>query len=525
MPNGFMSMRDLPAERSALFSPTEGGENELEDLFDSERFARQAALAVERLTDHLADRSVRGLALTDPALILAAATELTRAGRPDDADGHDQKLADIIDLYTRSGIQVYSPGYMGRQFSGPFPVTAVVDMVSAIATQPASFYEAGPLPSVVERIMADEFNRFLGFPADTFAMVTTSGGSLANLTALLAARNQRYPAAWRAGAHGANQSGQRPAIAASEEVHYSITRAAGILGVGEDQVVRLPLDAARRIDPKAARLALDAAAARGLDVFCLVANAGSTAVGAIDPLNALADIAAERGIWLHVDGAHGASLMVSDRLRSRLAGIERADSVALDAHKTLFTPAACTLLFYRDKAAAAGAFRQDASYVFEKIPDIYTAFDSAERNFECTKRPMIMSLWTPWALYGPKPFAEKLERLCDLTDEAYAILADAADFVPLHRPDANILCFRYLPPTAATGEKALGRLQDDIRNRVRARGRFFISKVDLDGVAALRLVIMNHLVTVEHIGQLLDEIRAVAHAIREEQSRHEEPNL
>ncbi|HRQ82948.1 MAG TPA: pyridoxal-dependent decarboxylase, partial [Azospirillaceae bacterium] len=239
MPNGFMSMRDPPTERAALSSAAPYGDGALEDLFDAEVFARQAALAVERLADHLADDSTRGLALTDPALLLAAAADLTRGGQPEDGAGHDQKLAEIIDLYARSGIQVYSPGYMGRQFSGPFPVMAVMDMVSAIATQPASFYEAGPLPSVAERIMGEELNRFLGFPADSFAMVTTSGGSLANMTALLAARNRRYPAAWRNGAH--HQTGLRPAIAASEEVHYSITRAAGIIGVGEDQVVRLPL--------------------------------------------------------------------------------------------------------------------------------------------------------------------------------------------------------------------------------------------------------------------------------------------
>lgn len=520
MPNGFMSMRDPPTERAALSSPARHGDGALEDLFDADVFARQAALAVERLADHLADDSVRGLALTDPTRLLAAAADLTRGGRADDAAGHDQKLADIIDLYARSGIQVYSPGYMGRQFSGPFPVMAVMDMVSAIATQPASFYEAGPLPSVAERIMGEELNRFLGFPADSFAMVTTSGGSLANMTALLAARNRRYPAAWRAGAH--QQTGLRPAIAASEEAHYSITRAAGIIGVGEDQVVRLPLDDARRIDPAAARRALDDAAARGLDVFCLVANAGSTAVGAIDPLNALADIAAERGIWLHVDGAHGAALMVSDRLRPRLAGIERADSLTLDAHKTLFTPAACTLLFYRDKTAAAGAFRQEASYVFDKTPDVYSAFDAAERNFECTKRPMIMALWTPWALYGPKPFADKLERLCAMTEQAHAMLTAAPDFAPLHQPDANILCFRH-QPAGVTDPAALGRLQDEIRLRVRARGRFFISKVDIDGLAALRLVVMNHRVGAEHVAQLLDEIRAVAAAVIAEQSHRQEP--
>lgn len=486
----------------------------LDDLFSVERFVGDAGIALSRIGRFLGDTSVRGLALTDPALVMAAAGKLTRGGRPDDAAMHADRLAAILDLYARTGIPVYSPGYMGRQFSGPLPVTAAVDLASAILTQPASFYEAGPLPSVAERIMGEELNRFLGMPADRFTMVTTSGGPLANLTALLAARGRRYPEVWTTGLAGLDR---RPAIAVGEDSHYSITRAAGLLGMGEAQVVRLPLDAARRIDPVRAAAELDAAAARGLDLFALVATAGTTPVGAIDPMEALADLAAERGLWLHVDAAHGGGMIVSDRLRARLAGIERADSIAWDAHKTMFVPAACTMLFYRDRDHAHAAFRQEASYVFEKTPDRYTAFDAAEKNFECTKRPMIMSLWVPWALYGPAPFVEKIEGLCDMAVQAHDLLRAQRDFVPLHRPDSNILCFRYVPEPPMD-EAASGALQTEIRNRVRSRGRFFISKVDLDGQAALRVVFMNHVVTAQHVGLLLDEIRTVAAMVLEERA-------
>lgn len=486
----------------------------LDDIFSVDRFTADVQIALSRLASYLGDRSVRGLTLTDPALVMAAASKLTRNGRVADAAMHGERLAAILDLYARTGIPVYSPGYMGRQFSGPLPVSAVMDLASAILTQPASFYEASPLPSVAERIMGEELNHYLGLPVDRFTMVTTSGGSLANLTALLAARGQRYPDIWSDGLVGLDR---RPAIAVGEDSHYSIQRAAGLLGLGEAQVVRLPLDAARRIDPLRAAAALDAAAARGLDVFALVATAGTTPIGAIDPLDALADIAAERGLWLHVDAAHGGGMIVSDRLRDRLSGIERADSIAWDAHKTMFVPAACTMLFYRERTHAHAAFRQEASYVFEATPDRYTAFDAAEKNFECTKRPMIMSLWVPWALYGPAPFVEKIEGLCDMAVEVHALLRVQPDFMPLHRPDSNILCFRYMPARRMDAA-ALGALQGEIRNRVRARGHFFISKVDLDGQPALRLVFMNHLVTTEHVGSLLEEIRTVAKMILEEQA-------
>ncbi|WP_413756096.1 pyridoxal phosphate-dependent decarboxylase family protein [Streptomyces sp. MMBL 11-3] len=474
------------------------------EAFDVQLFRDSAESVLAKLEKHLADLSIRGLELADPTQLTRSARALmtTEHTKPAAFDG--ARLAEIVDLYIGTGIQVHSPGYMGRQFSGVVPLSGVIDFVSSVVNQPSSFYEAGQLPNVVERIMADELNEFIGFEPGTFSMITTSGGSLANLTALLTARNKAFPQVWARG--GAELAGPaRPAVAVGADVHYSVARAAGVLGIGEDCVVRLPLDAARRIDTSRIRPALDEARRQGLAVFCLVASAGTTSVGAFDPLDELAAVARERGLWLHVDGAHGAGLLVSDELRHKLRGIDQVDSLAWDAHKMMFVPAPCTLLFYRDRESTRGTFRQTASYVFDEQPTLYTAFDSGDKNFECTKRPMIMPLWVTWAMYGKALFAEKIEYLCRLTKEAYALLEEQEDFETPHFPEANIICFRYRPDWL--DEEDLADFQVNIRNRVKERGMFFISKVDIDGVAALRVVMMNHQVTIEHFRMLLDEIR------------------
>jgi L-2,4-diaminobutyrate decarboxylase len=173
----------------------------------------------------------------------------------------------------------------------------------------------------------------------------------------------------------------------------------------------------------------------------------------------------------------------------------------------MFVPAPCTLLFYRDAEDSLGAFRQRASYVFDEEPDPYSELDSGGLNFECTKRPMIMALWTLWAMHGRALFAEKIEYLCALTEDAHRIIGAEADFETLHRPEANILCFRHLPPGLGDGD--VHRFQVALRNRIKREGTYFISKVDIDGVAALRVVMMNHLITADHIRALLDEIRRV----------------
>jgi L-2,4-diaminobutyrate decarboxylase len=475
----------------------------LRAAFDPRLFKENSDAAAARLESYLADLSVRGLELKDPALLSRTARELMTTEHDSVAAYEEKRLAAIIDLYVRTGIQVHSPGYMGRQFSGTVPLAGVIDFVSSVVNQPSSFYEAGQLPNVAERIMADELNRFIGWDTGRFAMVTTSGGSLANLTALLAARNSAFPGIWSDGESGGPA---RPAIAMSEHVHYSLARAVGVLGIGEAQIVRLPANERQQIDAEGARAALAAAERRGLRVFCLVASAGTTTMGAFDPIDELADVAAERGIWLHVDGAHGASLLVSDRLRRKLRGIEKADSLTWDAHKMMFVPAPCTLLFYRNADKAVGAFRQRASYVFDEEPDMYGAYDSGDKNFECTKRPMIMPLWTLWAMYGRALFAEKIEYLCRLTQAVHRILMEEPDFETLHYPEANILCFRYCPP--GVKKEHLHRLQLEIRKKVRHDGRFFISKVDVEGVAALRVVMMNHQTNPEYFKMLVAEIRS-----------------
>ena len=493
----------------AVDTPSQQQQQQLAEVFSPQLFRDNAEIVVDKLAEYLADNSVRGLALTDPASLLESAKSLMsdEAGTdPKSASKNAQdKLAAIIDLYLKTGIPVYSPGYMGRQFSGVIPMAGVFDLVNSIANQPSSFYEAGQLPNVVESIMAQELNQCIGYAPDTFAMITTSGGSLANLTAMLAARNNRYAEFWSGGV--AAVAGQpRPAIAVSEDAHYSVARAAGIMGIGADQLIRLPINAKKQIDIAQVETTLEAAKQRGLDVFCLVAAVGSTSVGAFDPIDQLADICQHQDIWLHVDGAHGGSLLVSDKLRPKLKGIERADSFVWDAHKMLFLPSMCTLLFYKDKVKSYGAFQQQASYVFEQEPDIYTVMDSAEQNFECTKRPLIMNLWVCWVLYGKALFATKLEALHQMTQSVYQLLQQQVDFEPLHQPEANILCFRYLPENLIIES---GEFQLAIRNKIRKDAKFFISKVDIDGEAALRVVFMNHEITLDHVQQLLAEVRRV----------------
>lgn len=471
-------------------------------------FTGAAHLAVDRLSDMLAGDAVEGVRLQRPADLLARARDLMTA---DGAPFDPQRFAEILDLYLETGIKVNSRGYMARQFSSVLPLTAVFDMVSAMAPQPASYYEAGQLANVADRLMEEAFGRLIGWPDGTFEMVTTSGASLANMTAVLVARNRLLPESWNDGV--AAGTSRRPAIAIGEDAHFSVSRIAGIIGIGQAQVIRLPLNERRQICPQRAAAILDAAVARGLDVFCLIAAAGSTSTGANDPLPELAALAKRHGAWFHVDAAHNGAFLVSETLRPRLKGLELADSFCLDAHKTLFVPALCTLLFYREKGLAETAFPQKASYVFDPFEDEMSAMQSGVKNFECTKRPAILNLWLAWSLYGRRAFADKLDHLVRTTAAVHDYLSGLPDFTVQHEPESNILCFTHRP--AGVSVNRLSNLQLQLRNRVRAAGRYFLSKVELDGQTVLRIVLMNHRIGLSDIAGMVAELRRHAHDILE----------
>jgi L-2,4-diaminobutyrate decarboxylase len=461
---------------------------------------------------YLAEDHGHAIAVNDPFDIVQRLQNVAAAGEAKDV------LRAYLQLHLATAPHLTSSGYLARQFSSPIPAAAALDALISMVPQPGSFFEVGPLPNAADKLIQRAFEERLGWTPDAGRMVSTSGGSLANLTAILVARNCHVEGSWKG---GLSTCTTRPAVAISADAHYSLERAIGILGIGTDQIVRLPVDAKRRIDPDQARQVLDTAATNGLQVFCLVANAGTTSTGSIDPLGALAKICVERSIWFHVDGAHAGAFIVSDSLRPRLAGIELADSFCIDAHKTMFIPAMCTLLFYRNAATAGAAFSTRASYVFSDPASEIDHFESGGLNFECTKRPGVLNLWITWAMYGRQIFERKLDHLVYHAQVAHDLLQAQPDFVVHHEPDANILCFSHYPANLPIVER--GAFQTTLHEALLKDGRFFLSKTDLDGLPVLRLVIMNHAIRSADITAMIDAIRSIANGLIAARTLEQEP--
>jgi L-2,4-diaminobutyrate decarboxylase len=477
----------------------------IQRAYDSERFRADGHRLVDALADLLAAahaRAGRVLPWQAPAAGRAAIPDLVGAG----ADGGHDAIADLAALAAGS-IQLHHPHAVGHQVAPPLPVAALAELVAATVNNGMAVYEMGPTAVPVEDVVIDWMLAQAGLPtrAHGGGGVLTSGGSLGNLTALLAARQASVA---RAAATGADPAAA-PTLLSAAEAHYSVARAVAVMGWGAAGLTLVGTDRARRLDPDLTRRAGLAARADGRRLVALVASAGSTATGAFDPLDELADVAAELGCWLHVDGAHGASLALSAQHRHLVRGLHRADSVVWDAHKLLMMPALVTAVLLARRGDGYRALSQDASYLYAADRGDDEWWNPGLRTLECTKRAMSFELYAALRAHGAPVLASIVDRLIAAGAALAGQVAADPRFELLQAPEANIVCFRHRP-AAALGPDALDHHNAALRQRMLEDGRFYLVTTRVDGRLWLRCALMNPLVEDHDLADLLAAVAAAA---------------
>jgi L-2,4-diaminobutyrate decarboxylase len=405
------------------------------------------------------------------------------------------------------GINLHDPRYIGHQVPAPPPVAGLFDAVGAVTNQVMAIYEMGPWATAVEEAMVNRLGEEIGWRTGTFSGLSTHGGSLANLTALLTARNVSLKDSWELGV-SPHDPANPPVVVVHADAHYSVSRAVAVLGLGTRGVVKTRLDDRRRMDPAVLDDTLTMLRGRNQPVVAVVACACATPIGAFDPLTEIAEVCRRHSVWLHVDAAHGGSVIFSDRHKHLVSGLKHADSVAWDAHKMMFAPALCAFVLYRDRSHRFEAFRQEAPYIFDPSVAGLLEYDVGLKTIECTKRATAFGVWGLWALFGRRLFSDLVDVTFDLGQIFYHKLEAASDFEALHEPECNILAFRHLPKglVGMPGE-VIGEFQLNLRRRLIESGEFYIVSTKIDGIGALRVAIMNPLTTAVHFDQLLDALR------------------
>jgi L-2,4-diaminobutyrate decarboxylase len=385
------------------------------------------------------------------------------------------------------------------------PLAALADLISSLLNNSPAIYEMGQAGTQIERQVIRWLCGAVGWPEDSDG-VLTSGGSLGNLTALLAARNHATQgSAWREGLH----AGLPLALLVSDQAHYSLARAAGVLGLGEGSVVVIPTDSRFRADLSALAELYQRTVQEGKKVIAIVGSAGTTATGSFDPLREMGEFCREKGVWFHIDGAHGASALFSEKYRGVGEGIELASSLVWDMHKLLFAPSLITAVLFRHRRDSYGAFSQQASYLFGRRPE-EADFDLALRTLECTKRTLGIKLWLALRVYGAKMIGEMVTKTFGLAREFAALLKAQPDFELATEPACNILCFRHVPAALARVENAAEKLdahQMQLRKKVVASGKYFLVQTVLRNRVYLRATLMNPRTTIGDLRGLIQTIR------------------
>jgi L-2,4-diaminobutyrate decarboxylase len=426
-------------------------------------------------------------------------------GRPLDIDDFTRHFAHRVEAILDHGNNLHHPRYIGHQVPASVPIAALFDVIGSATNQVMAIYEMGPWATAMERAVLERVGGVFGMKPGTFAGLITHGGSLANLTALLTARNVTLGDAWEA---GVRRPGPPPVLVAHHDSHYGVTRSAGILGLGTNQVIRAAIDDRRRMDPQKLDELLSRLKSEGHPIVAVAACACATPIGAFDSLPAVADVCEKHGVWLHVDAAHGGAAAFSAKYRHLVDCLARADSFIVDAHKMLFMPALCAFVFYKNPAHRWETFRQDAPYLFDPSAPGMAEYDSGMMTVECTKRAAALGLWGVWSLFGPQLFEDMVDVTFDLGRTFYEMLRATPDFKPLHEPECNIVAFRYRPESLRDADaQSVGAFNRDIRRRLIESGEFYITQTNLDGAGALRVTIINPLTTEEDLAGLLEAIR------------------
>ncbi|MER6943537.1 aminotransferase class V-fold PLP-dependent enzyme [Nonomuraea sp. NPDC000554] len=386
----------------------------------------------------------------------------------------------FLRTFLAEGTRLHHPGFLAHQTASPDFPAALADFVHGATNNPMAIYEMGAASATVEFEVLRWMLEKVGFPAG--GGVLTHGGSLANLTALLAARARAVPDAWEGGVPG------DLVILAPPSAHYSIARAASILGLGQRAIVPLETDELGRID--ITRLP----EISGKRVMALVASACATGTGLYDDLRPIGEWCRERGVWFHVDGAHGASALLTDRHRHRLDGVELADSVIWDAHKMLRTSGLAAAVLVRREQDLDAAFKQEASYLFYGDQ----GFDLIRRTVECTKAALGLKIFLNLAWRGEEGLGGYVARQYATAHRFWELARRRPGFDLPYEPESNIVCFRY-----GQGDQA------ELRERLMRNGSFYLTSTELNGVRHLRVTVMAPATDDATLEALLDEIASL----------------
>lgn len=419
-----------------------------------------------------------------------------------------------------------SPRYFGFVNGSGTMMATLAQALAASVNMNVGAWKAAPAATEIERRTISWIAELIQYPTDCGGLFT-SGGTMANFTGILAGlRNTAPMDTTQEGLQGEKQGGSFTLYMADHEGHVSILRVADMLNLGRKAVRRVPSKPDYIMDVEALKRMLDEDRARGDHPFCVVAQVGSINTGAIDPLQEIAELCEEQGLWFHADGANGAFGAMLPEKRPLYAGLERADSITLDPHKWLFVPYECGCVLVRDPERLRRAFSLTAPYLRGTLPTEYTGLDYLENGPQMSRGFRALKVWMSLKHYGAEGYRRLLSQGIRCAEYLDELVRTSEDFEAFHEPNLFIYSFRYAPARyraalGGSGEEAervnayLDQLNQRVADEIQLDGSAFVMTSNLRGRVVLRLSICSHRTTPQDIRVVFERLRELGESLDE----------
>lgn len=470
----------------------------IDKAFSSEEFRKNGHAIVDILADYLEKAKSGNL---DNVLPPVSPEEMLNSWSGEFPNDPSHDFISLVKKTIDLSNHLHHPRYIGHQVTSPLPLAAICSLVSSLLNNGNAVYDMGPATTIMEKKLISWMSSLIGHK-QTGDGFFTSGGTLGNLTALLAARQAKT--GYDIWSEGVSETGKLVFLV-SEQCHYSVKRAVSVMGLGEHAVIPVPADNSFKMDTSKLQQAYDNACSSGKTVIAVAASGCSTTTGSYDNLEKIGRFCKKHELWFHVDGAHGASALLSNKYRHLLDGVERADSLVWDTHKMMLMPALNTAVIFKNPQSSYEAFSQKASYLFENEAK-EEWYNMAHRTMECTKLMMGFSVYTCLNVYGTKFFGDYIDQVYDLTKEFAAKVDQSPDFEIPIKPECNIICFRYI----GRQDIDINTLQLQIRKELLGDGSYYLVQTELNSNTYLRCTIINPLTSLDDLTSLLARIRNIA---------------